>query len=266
MDISVIIPTYNRAFTIEHAIKSVLNQTYKPIEIIVVDDGSTDNTKRVVESINNPLIKYYYKENGGAASARNYGAIKAEGDWLAFNDSDDVWIEDKLFKQAKYAQLHPEYNLIYSSYKMHMADGNTLIVPDKNTSAQLEGDILSSLVIKNTIGTPTVMVKKDTFLKVGGFDERLRCIEDWNFAIRFAEQYSIGFVDEVTVDAYRVDDSVSSNAAEMFEERCRTIVKYRSLLEQNGKFEVAIMRMFEQAQIANCLEQVKQMFMAFLGG
>ncbi len=264
MNISVIIPTYNRASTIERAIKSVLNQTYTPAELIIVDDGSIDNTKQVVESINTPLVKYYYKENGGAASARNFGVKKAHGDWIAFQDSDDAWREEKLQRQVDYYKKHPEYNLIYSSYEMHMTDGNTIIVPGKEDELELEGDILSSLVIKNTIGTPTVMVKKDAFLKVGGFDERLRCIEDWNFAIRFAEQYSIGFVDEVTMDAYRVDESVSSNVAEMFEERCRTIVKYRSLLEQNGKFEVAIMQLFEQAQVANCLEQVKLMFIAFL--
>lgn len=264
MNISVIIPTFNRAFILERAVRSVLNQTYTPSEVIIVDDGSTDNTKQVVESINNPLVKYYYKENGGAASARNLGVKMAYGDWIAFQDSDDEWRKEKLQRQVDYYKKHSDYNLIYSSYEMHMADGNTITVPSKEDDIELEGDILSSLVIKNTIGTPTVMVKKDEFLKLGGFDERLRCIEDWNFAIRFAEQYSIGFVDEVTVDAYRVDDSVSSNAAEMFEERCRTIVKYRSLLEQNGKFEVAIMRMFEQAQVANCLEQVKQMFMAFL--
>ncbi len=264
MNISVIIPTYNRASLIERAIRSVLKQTYKPLEIIVVDDGSTDNTREVVETIGDPKVKYCYKENGGAGSARNYGAKHAQGDWLAFHDSDDVWRPDKLKLQAEYAQKHPEFDLIYSKYEMHFYDGSTTIIPFGDDIELLEGNILHILLVKNSIGTPTVLVKKQAFLEIGGFDEKLRCIEDWNFVIRFAEQNQIGFVNDITVDAYRVDMSVSTNLADMYEERCRTIVKYRTLLEQYNLFDVAVKFLFESAESHGDLDAVKRMFMTFI--
>ena len=264
MNISVIIPTYNRASLIERAIRSVLEQTYKPFEIIVVDDGSTDNTREVVESIGDPTVKYCYKENGGAGSARNYGAKQAQGDWLAFHDSDDVWRPDKLKAQTEYAKKHPEFNLIYSKYEMHFYDGSTAIIPFGEDIELLEGNIQHILLVKNSIGTPTVLVKKQAFFEIGGFDENLRCIEDWNFVIRFAERNSIGFVNEVTMDAYRVDASVSSNMADMYEERCRAITQYRNVLEQYNLFDVAVKSLFDMAEARGDLDTVKRMFMAYI--
>ena len=101
-NVSVVIPTYNRANLIARSIRSVLEQTVEPLEVIVVDDGSKDDTKKVIEEMNEPKVKYIYQENGGAASARNRGVQECKGDWIAFHDSDDVWHADKLEKQLKY--------------------------------------------------------------------------------------------------------------------------------------------------------------------
>ena len=97
--VSVIIPTYNREKTILRAINSVLDQTYKEIELIIVDDGSIDNTRKIVESLNCQKIKYIYQKNGGAAKARNTGIIAASGEYISFQDSDDYWYPEKLEKQ-----------------------------------------------------------------------------------------------------------------------------------------------------------------------
>lgn len=98
--ISVVIPTYNRGFIIENSIRSVLNQTYKNIEVIIVDDGSTDNTEEVIKSINDKKIRYFkLKVNRGACYARNYGVSKAKGKYIAFQDSDDIFLPGKLEKQ-----------------------------------------------------------------------------------------------------------------------------------------------------------------------
>ncbi|MCR5116614.1 MAG: glycosyltransferase family 2 protein [Lachnospiraceae bacterium] len=264
MNISVIIPTYNRAPLIERAIRSILEQTYKPLEIIVVDDGSTDNTREVVESIGDPAVKYCYKENGGAGSARNYGVERAQGDWIAFHDSDDVWRPDKLKIQTEYAKKHPEYNLIYSKYEMHFRDGSTTTVPYEDDIELLEGNILHALLVRNSIGTPTVLVKKQAFFEIGGFEADLRCIEDWNFVIRFSERNLIGFVNKTTVDAYRLDAGVSANMADMYEERCRTIVNYRATLENYNLFDVAVKFLFETAESHGDLDAVKRLFMAYI--
>jgi len=235
------------------------------MEIIVVDDGSSDDTRQVIESMNNTLVKYVYKENGGAGSARNLGATLAKGDWIAFHDSDDVWRADKLKLQAEYAKLHTDFHLIYSKYEMHFYDGSTMTVPNSDDKELLEGNLLPLLLVQNTIGAPTILVRKDSFLNIGGFDERLRCIEDWNFVIRFSEKYKIGYLNEITMDAYRVDASVSSNIAEMYEERCRVISQYRSVLEKNGLFDTAVKMLFDQAEKQGCLDAVKKMFIKFIG-
>ena len=97
--ISVIIPTYNRAHLIKRSAQSVLNQTYKNLELIIVDDGSTDNTKEVIDSLNDERIVYVKQENHGVSSARNTGINVANGKYIAFQDSDDIWHSDKLEKQ-----------------------------------------------------------------------------------------------------------------------------------------------------------------------
>ena len=100
--ISVIIPTYNRRLSIEVAIKSVLSQSYKEFELIIIDDGSTDKTKELIEFIDDRRIQYFYQENQGSSVARNLGVEKSEGDFIAFLDSDDCWLEDKLEKQFSF--------------------------------------------------------------------------------------------------------------------------------------------------------------------
>ena len=100
-DISVIIPTYNRAANIKTAIDSVLKQTCLPHELIVVDDGSRDHTAEIVKSINSTILKYYYQKNSGGAAARNTGMKHAKGKWIAFLDSDDTWKPEKLYRQVE---------------------------------------------------------------------------------------------------------------------------------------------------------------------
>jgi len=266
MDISVVIPTYNRANTIERAVNSVLNQTYKPLEIIIVDDGSTDNTRKVIESIKHPLVKYLYKENGGAASARNYGVQNACGNWVAFQDSDDLWREEKLKKQVEYFERHLEYELIYCPYEMHYSSGLVKTIPNTKNRQVLEGKVLQYLIIVNTIGAPTMLINKNAFQDIGGFDEKLRVVEDWNFAVRFAEKHSVGYVDEILVDAYQIDEGVSSNMDATFEERCKMISKYRQVLYKHGLFDTAVNLLFNQAIEFNCLEKVKSIFLSYLSG
>lgn len=264
MRISVIIPTYNRAGLIERAVKSVVDQTVKPQEVIVVDDGSSDNTREVVESIQSPLVKYVYRKNGGAGAARNTGVKEAAGDWIAFHDSDDMWRPDKLEKQVKYIKEHSDAGLVYSSYEMHLEDGTSILMPGKKDDLPLEGNVFVPLLVRNTVGAPTVVVRKELFEKAGGFDESLRSLEDWDFAIRFARDNVIGFLDDITMDAYRVDRSVSANTADAFDFRCRLLCENRAILEDNNLFEYAISEMFRHAELLGCLDTVKRMFILYL--
>ncbi|NOQ85501.1 MAG: glycosyltransferase, partial [Deltaproteobacteria bacterium] len=111
--VSVIIPTYNRAHTLREAIDSVLSQSYNDLELIIVDDGSTDETKVIVSSYI-PKLAYIYQERQGVSAARNRGIKHAQGDYISFLDSDDLWLKDKLYLQMKFMESHPEALICYT--------------------------------------------------------------------------------------------------------------------------------------------------------
>jgi len=131
--VSIIIPTYNRAHLIERSIRSILNQTYEDFELLIVDDGSTDNTKEVVEGIVDARIRYIScATNGGAAKARNVGIAEAKYDYIAFQDSDDEWHPDKLEKQMKVMETaSPDTGLVYCEYHYNGLNGMEDICPDQ---------------------------------------------------------------------------------------------------------------------------------------
>lgn len=263
--ISVIIPAYNRANLIERSIRSVLEQTYDNLEVIVVDDGSTDHTEEVVKAIrDHRLIYHKLPSNQGVSNARNAGASLAAASLIAFQDSDDMWRKEKLEKQMKYWKLHPEYAMIYSSYLYHVEDEESYQVPPVNVWGQLEGDIFTSLLLRNTIGAPTVLVRKECFLQCGGFDISYKSLEDWEYALRFAGKYRIGFVEEPLVDAYLSRGGVSSAAGAYYESRCRMIAKYRKELSETGLFDSAVFDVLRRAQESNVLEMVKEILLKFL--
>ena len=148
MKVSIIVPTYNVEKYIHECMDSVMNQTYTNLEIILVDDGSTDRTPELVNNIVDERVRYYSNcENVGPSGARNRGIDLARGTYVAFQDSDDVWNKDKIEKQV-------------------------IRVPSSNNDlSSLEGNIYHSLLQGNKIGIPTMLVKKDVFNEVGKFDE-----------------------------------------------------------------------------------------------
>lgn len=269
--ISVIIPTYNRAATIERAVRSVLAQTYPADEIIVVDDGSTDETEQLVRAIGDERIVYHkLGQNGGVSAARNIGAQLATGEWLAFQDSDDCWRKEKLRLQMDYAAKHPEYPLIYSAYLGHLPDGRSIQMPNwypgeyPFMGEKPEGELFPSLLVRNTVGAPTILVKREEFLKTGGFDERLGSLEDWEFVLRFTKEHPIGYVDQVLVDAYLSDSGVSSAKGAYFETRCRVIATYYGELVRYGSLEQVLGELLQSAEHAGVLTQVRQLLLILL--
>lgn len=262
--ISVIIPTYNRAHLITRAIDSVREQTYDNLEIIVVDDASTDNTEAVVTCLGDHRIIYKkLAENGGAAHARNVGVECAGGELIAFLDSDDCWHPKKLEKQMVYWRGHPEFSMVYCPFRVHLKTGSEQF-PVKEMGI-LEGRLFSALLVRNSIGTPTMLLSKESFLAVGGFDTSLRSLEDWDFVLRFSREYCIGYLDEVLVDVYSAGtDRISNNTGAFYEGRLKMLALYREQLMKDGHFDEALLKVFEKAQKDGILEQVQQMFMLML--
>jgi len=194
--ISVIIPTYNKAQYLGEAIKSVLNQTYKNIEIIIIDDGSTDKTREVVKSFDDEGIIYFSQENKGPASARNTGIKKAKGKYIAFLDSDDLWLKEKLKRQIDFMEKNSEIGLMGTACYEITDKGRIIgkkIFPVKN-------EILQKDLIKyNPFIQSSVMTKREVFDKVGLYDENFRESEDYDLWLRIASQYKIANLSEPLV-------------------------------------------------------------------
>ncbi len=261
--ISVIIPTYNRCDKLKKAMESVLAQTYDNIELLIIDDGSTDHTQEMVEGIADERVRYIrLPQNMGAAAARNEGVRQVRGELIAFHDSDDLWVPEKLEKQMNYWKEHPEFSMIYCAYLFHI-DNHEFRTPDMNRG-DLEGDILQYLLLKNSVGTPTMLMRKRCFEEVGGFNTSLHCLEDWEFVIRFAESYYIGYVDEVLVNAFFSSGGISSKLAEYYEAKCYVISKYQKYYVQYDVFTRAVSELFKHASDIGVVDEVKEMLETFL--
>ena len=195
--VSVVIPTYNRARTIGRAVDSALAQTYADLEVIVVDDGSTDDTQQVLARYGD-AIRVLYQENQERRVARNNGIRHACGEYIAFLDSDDLWLPNKLRRQVALLDRHPEVGLVYGQMFPIDPDGTWHLRPTRCTGWGQPGPamIFEQLVMRNLIPTPTVVARKACFDHVGGFDPSLTCSEDWDLWLRIAVHYEIAFMPE----------------------------------------------------------------------
>ena len=201
--VSVIIPTYNRADLISKPIQSVLAQSYQDFEIIVVDDCSTDNTETVLESFDDPRIHYIqHQTNSGAAVARNTGIDRSTGDYVAFLDSDDEWLPEKLEKQLNlFQQCGSEVGFIYTGF----AAVNESNQVQRVISSNYRGSLSDHLLYNNFIGTPSTVIVRRKYLKqVKGFDPNMPSfIEDMDLWLRLSEHCQFEVIPEVlTLYAY----------------------------------------------------------------
>jgi glycosyltransferase involved in cell wall biosynthesis len=188
--VSVIIPTYNRASLLRHAIESVLGQTYDDYELIIVDDGSTDNTAEVVARNSSDKIIYVHQQNRGRSAARNHGIRIATGEYIAFLDSDDMFLSAKLESQVKVLDDNPAIGLVYSHAKNVDENGDFLAYHyEGDFSGRIYPEML--FIKNNLITTPTVMVRASILSEVGGFDETLHICEDLDLWRRIARCHEV---------------------------------------------------------------------------
>jgi glycosyltransferase involved in cell wall biosynthesis len=193
---SVIIPTYNRAHVIDEALDSVLAQSYQDFEILVIDDGSADNTREVLCPYFD-RIRYFKQANSGPAAARNRGITESQGEYVAFLDSDDRWYPDKLAQIDKVIDAHPDAGLFYSDYQLVDEQHSHLWIA---RSKHIMGDGYHQLLLGNFIGTSTVVVKRECFDVCGLFYRDLFSTQDWDMWIRIAREFSIVHVPAVLVE------------------------------------------------------------------
>lgn len=229
--VSVIIPSYNREKTIERAVMSVLNQTYKDLELIVVDDCSKDNTVEVLKSIKDDRLKIIRLEkNSGACVARNVGVENAQGDYIAFQDSDDEWLLDKLEKQMAIFEK-VKVDLVFCAFN-RFGLGEDLTYPELP-----EGIVERKVLLEDSrISTQTLIGKKECFENVK-FDPEMPRLQDYDITIRLSKKYSIYFVNEPLVNMYVQNDSISISKNKMI--RAETIIfsKYKDDIEKYKDFK-----------------------------
>ncbi len=210
--VSIIIPTYNRKDFIIESVESVLNQTFRDYEIIVVDDGSTDGTERVLQPYRN-LIKYIYQENKGPAEARNLGIKYSLGKYIAFNDSDDLWVPKSLELRFNFLRDSHELGLVFSdmclfdekgiykesflSFHKHFRTIPKIVNTDNRVIFRL--NVFDDLLEESFISIPTVIIRRDCFNLVGLFRGRayISSQEDREMWLRVSRKYKIGYVNEV---------------------------------------------------------------------
>jgi len=195
--VSVIVPTYNRCGLLKEAVESVLGQTFKDFELIVVDDGSSDKTGTVIKKYEGK-IRYYFKENGGVAAARNLGVKMAAGKLIAWLDDDDFFFPEKIAKQVRFFQKNPWAGLVYTG---HMTVDSTsyqtkrsYLVPPHYKDCKSNRD---ALIKQCFFANSTVMMKKECFHRSGPFDESLRHTVDYDMWLKTAAYYRFGCVPEI---------------------------------------------------------------------
>ena len=259
--VSVIIPTYNRARLVGAAIESALAQDYPNLEILVIDDGSKDDTREMLARAygSNPKVRSLHKANGGVSSARNLGIRESRGEFIAFLDADDVWLPGKVSLQLECLRHFPEAGMVWT--EMAAVDGADRLVHERYlrkmysaykyypTARQLFakglqeariggfdafcGDIFSPMVLGNLIHTSTALLRRERLTKVGFFNEAYKTGEDYPFHLKTCKEGPVAFVDAVTIRyAIGLADSLTSP-----EKMVQISLNFLSTLEQTLALE-----------------------------
>ncbi len=239
--VSVVIPAYDRAATIRAAVESVLRQTWRDLEVLVVDDGSRDGTPEVVRGIDDPRVRLIgTPRNMGASAARNLGTEQARAPWVAFQDSDDEWLPLKLEKQmARLLAPRPAGAPDWvAGYCGMLILGHARTAAGARLEARyfppsgiglVEGDILPALLRRSLISTQTLVARRDALLAIGGFDPEMKARIDWDCALRLAPLGPIAFVDEPLALQRFSPNSITADAPRKLAARLRLVDKHAAL-------------------------------------
>lgn len=228
--VSIVLPTYNRAEQLKASVESVLNQTYPYFELIIVDDGSKDNTAEVVKGYRDERIRYCrLEENAGQASARNYGIEQAQYDYIAFEDSDDIWHPDKLEMQMQALLMAPkEVGFVYHKIRYDMGNHYFAVLPAESVELKKKsGDIYAQLLYDNLVPCPSILAKRECIMCTGGFDTGMKSLEDYDFALKMAKNYQALFLDKILLEAAYSLDGVSGQSVNYLMASCYLLQRYK---------------------------------------
>ena len=258
--VSVILPTYNRASTLERAIQSVLNQTFTDFELIIIDDGSTDSTNLILSKYaESENVTVVFRPRRGCSAARNAGISIARGRYVAFQDSDDEWIPDKLAKAvAALEQSDAETGVFYSDMRVVLSDGS---FTDYESPTIKQGALIDERTLDyqvHGVGIQSAVIKRECFEKTGYFDEALPRFIDLELFIRLSDNFRFIYCNEKLVTYYR-GEGISTDKEALVTARRYLLSKYRKRLK-GKKHHLAQ----QYVQLAHALEQNDKKYMGLL--
>lgn len=237
--VSVVIATYNRAEFLPATIESILAQCFQNFELIIVDDGSTDETQKVLAPYEH-RIKYIRQMNGGPSAARNLGVQNAKGDWIAIQDSDDLSLSNHLETLFAYAKNHPDCGMVFANGAYlggpeHNRD--TIIPVAKSRRLAEQGLRLEDLFDKSIVRLQAALISKRCYDEIGGHDESLRISMDLDLAFRLFSRYPMAYLDEVVFSYRKHSGNISGNQELRLFENIRVIEK---LLQNNQQAKATL--------------------------
>ena len=212
IEVSAIIPTYNRRELVVRAIESALAQTRRVDEIVVVDDGSTDDTEAVLRERYGDRIRYVWQANAGVSAARNHGMSIAHGRYFALLDSDDEWLPEKTAHQVKWMQAHPDFGMVLCDVERVDGQHRSVDILRRRDVIHEDGWALHWIIHNPSLVPASALLRREVVENVGGFDETLRTAEDIDFHLRIAHRWKIGVVELPLVRAMRGHDGLSAES------------------------------------------------------
>lgn len=254
--VSVVIPTFNRERTIKRAVDSVLNQTYKDIEVIVVDDCSTDNTEKIIMEYNDSRLKYYkLNKNSGACVARNKGVELAKGEYIAFQDSDDSWDENKLEIQLNNMEKN-DSDVDFCMIKVvGEIENKTTIKPTSNDLKRIKKyGINKALCFQSFISTQSLIGKSECIKNIE-FDIKMPRLQDYDLMIRLSSKYKVSITEKALVNLYVQNDSISKSNEKLIKAINIMIEKDYNLIYKNRKILLSSLNEI----LGNCYKSIDKL-------
>lgn len=222
MSISVIVPVFNGETTIEETINSISNQTFQDIEIIIINDGSTDATLETIEKITDSRIKIFTYTNAGLSASRNRGIDRANGEYISFIDADDLWTPDKLESQWQALQSNQDAAVAYS-WTDYIDEYSNFLKSGRRIKAN--GDVFSKLLVTNFLENGSNPLIRTKALEIGGFDETLTAAEDIDMWLRLAANYEFVCVEKPQI-LYRISTISMSTNLKRQEAACLKVMEH----------------------------------------
>ena len=240
--VTVIIPTYNRAQFLGAAIHSVLQQDFQDFELLIVDDGSTDPTRQVVQSCADARLQYFTQEHKGVSAAVNHGIRCARGEFIARLDSDDIWLPEMLALGVATLAAQPEVGLVYGRAQGMTANGN-LLNDFRGRPEWFPGEAFRSMLYGDFTCNITIMVRRLCFERAGWFDETLPLSEDWDMWLRVAEHYRFAFIDRIVARYRYHGDNITGTNSKHFAEHLDGRIKILDKVFARTDLPPAILQM-----------------------